>query len=123
MKVSREEKKVSRNCRIGFTENHIPFFSVREAFFQGIAYNRLKKDGSLFLYTRSIHNRQDLQEKLNYKCLENPKNIQLDYKYLVLKYEPMEFKKGKITFAMNIDSKMDFVPDWISDKITTDFGN
>ena len=61
MKVSRQEKIVARNCRIGYTENHIPILSVREAFFQGIGYNRLNYDNTVFLCTRSIHNRPDLQ--------------------------------------------------------------
>lgn len=60
MKVSKQEKIVERNCRIGYTQNNIPIISVREAFFQGIGYNRLAKRKRLFLFTRSIHNRPDL---------------------------------------------------------------
>ena len=41
LEISREEKEVARNCRIGYTLNHIPFFTKRESFFQGVGYSRL----------------------------------------------------------------------------------
>lgn len=86
VKVSRQEREVARNSRIGYTQMHFPILTVREAFFEGIGYNRLYHDNSLFLFTRSIHNRKDLQEKLNYHCNINEDYIQLEYKYLVVKY-------------------------------------
>lgn len=49
--------------------------------------------------------------------------MQLDYKYLVIKYEPLGVGKGKFTMAMNIDTKMDFLPMWAMDKVCQDFGN
>lgn len=90
---------------------------------QGIGYNRLHKDKTLFLYTRSIHNRPELQEKLGYKCEVNGEYIQLVYKYFLLKYTPIERGKGLISLAMNVDTKLDFLPMWIQDKISEDFGN
>jgi len=122
MKVSKQEKIVDRNCRIGFTENHIPIVSVREAYFQGIGYNRLHKNNTLFLFTRSIHNRPDLQKKLGYTCPINENYVQLEYKYFVLWYEPICRGKGRITLAMNVDTKLNFIPMWIQDKISQDFG-
>lgn len=122
VKVSTQEKEVSRNCRIGYSQNHIPFMSVREAFFQGIGYNRLDANGSLFLLTRSIHNREDLQKKFGYKCECNKEFIQLDYKYLVLKYEPIRRGKGKVTIVMNVNPRLDFLPMWLLEKVSVQFG-
>lgn len=123
VKVSQTEKEVARNCRIGYSQNHIPFLSVRETFFQGIGYNRLEKDGTLFLYTRSIHNREDLQKQYGYRCNIHNEYVQLEYKYFVLKYEPITRTKGNVTIAMNVDAKMDFLPMWILDKVSEDFGH
>jgi hypothetical protein len=38
----------------------IPILSSREAFFQGIGYDRLKTNGTILLYIRSIHNQPQL---------------------------------------------------------------
>lgn len=122
MKVSSLEKRIGRNSRIGYAQSDIPFFSIREAFFQGVGYNRLHHNNSLFMSTRSIHDREDLQQKFGFKCDVNPDFIQLDYKYLVVKYEPICKKTGKMTIALNVDSKMDFLPMFIIDKISGDFG-
>ena len=43
----------------------------------------------------------------------NKKYVQIDYKYLCVKYEPVGVNKGKATIAMNIDMKVNFVPLWI----------
>jgi hypothetical protein len=74
------------------------------------------------LYTRSIHNRPDLQQKLGYSCKINPEYVQLEYNFFVLQYEPICKGKGKIILAMNVDTKMNFIPMWIQDKIAQDFG-
>ena len=53
----------------------------------------------------------------------NEKFIQLEYKYFILIYKPICRGKGNITLAMNVDTKMDFIPIWLQDKISQDFGN
>lgn len=51
----------------------------------------------------------------------NEKYIQFDYKYVILKYKPISKGKGKIIIAMNVDPKMDFLPNWILEKISVQF--
>ncbi len=41
------------------------------------------------MYTRTVHDRPDLLKVLNYEVKINPKCIQFDYKYLVVKYVPI----------------------------------
>ena len=62
----------------------IPVLSSREAFFQGIGYDRLKTNGTIFLYTRSIHNRPDLLKDLNYRPAFHPKTVPLNFKCISL---------------------------------------
>ncbi len=105
-KVSRQEKIFSRNCRIGYNLNNYPFIAKREAFFQGIGYNRLDDTNELFLFTRSIHNNPDLQRYLGYQAVVNKEYVQLDYKYFVVKYRPLKKGLGKLTLAINVDMKL-----------------
>lgn len=40
----------------------------------------------------------------------------------MIQYEPINKTKGKIVLAMNVDIKLDFLPMWIQDKVSQDFG-
>lgn len=40
----------------------------------------------------------------------------------MLWYEPLSRGRGKITLAMNVDIKLNFIPLWIQDKLSQDFG-
>jgi hypothetical protein len=57
MKISRTEKMLGRNSRLGYAVNEFPILDKREAFFQGIGYDRLSENGTIFLYSRTLHNR------------------------------------------------------------------
>jgi hypothetical protein len=48
--------------------------------------------------------------------------VQLDYKYFVIKYQPIKKNLGMIDMSMNVDGKMDFVPYWLAVKLSKDFG-
>lgn len=74
---SEQVKQLSRNCKIGHVVNDFPILSKREAFFQGIGYDRIQHDNSIFFYTRSIHNRKDLQNKLKYQVEPDRNAVQL----------------------------------------------
>lgn len=54
---SKEVKALGRNSKIGHIMIEIPFLSRREAFFQGAGYNRLDTNDTIFVFTRSIHDR------------------------------------------------------------------
>jgi hypothetical protein len=62
------------------------------------------------MYTRSIHDRKDLQKQFNYEVTLNPKCVQLDYKYLVVKYVPLSDNSGKMVLGVNIDLKLNMLP-------------
>lgn len=77
MEKSKEVKEVSRNCKIGHIVNDFPIISKREAFFQGLGYDRMKHNNSILLFSRSLHNRLDLQKKLGYKVNTDENAVQL----------------------------------------------
>ncbi len=56
VKISREEKNLDRNHKIGYSLYDLPIISCREAFFDAIGYDRLKHNNTLFMFSRSIHN-------------------------------------------------------------------
>lgn len=60
VEYSKEERAVARNMKIGNFIVDIPILSSREAFYQGIGYDRLNTNGTIFLYIRSIHNQPHL---------------------------------------------------------------
>lgn len=41
------------------------------------------------MYTRSIHNRLDLQKMFDYDILLNKKCVAFEYKYIAVKYVPL----------------------------------
>lgn len=73
-------------------------------------------NSTILLYTKSLHDRKDLQQKLNYFVKLDPNAVQLDYKFLMVEYQPYSPKKGKIRLAMNIDMKLK-LPKFIMDPV------
>jgi hypothetical protein len=122
MEVSRLEKVVSRNCRVGYSLSNLPLLTRREAFFQGMGYNRLHANNTLFLFTRSIHNRPDIQTHLDHQVEPNPSYVQLNYRYFVIEYRPIMKNKGELTIAMNVDTGIQLIPLWLQDKISQEYG-
>lgn len=60
VQYSKEEKILARNMKIGNFVVDVPVLSSREAFYQGVGYDRLGTNGTVFLFIRSIHNDPDL---------------------------------------------------------------
>lgn len=81
----------------------------------------MEHNNTILLYSRSLHNRKDLQEKLGYKVETNSNAVQLEYKFFVVQYEPIDRNKGKIKIAMNVDMKIS-APKFILDPVTQNFG-
>ncbi len=79
-------------------------------FFQGVGYNRLAYDDSLLFYCSSIHDRDDICKRLSYQVKKSEGFLQIDWKYIVARYDPISLGKGKLTMAMDMDVKVDFVP-------------
>ena len=40
----------------------------------------------------------------------NPNCVTIDYKYLIVKYVPIGVNRGRISVAVNIDMKLNYVP-------------
>ena len=81
---SEEVKRIGRNSIIGHVISDFPILSQREAFFQGAGYDRLETNDTIFVYTRSIHNRPELMELYDYYPKPKKDSVLLDYKYLCL---------------------------------------
>lgn len=60
MEYSKLVKDVSRNSKIGHCINNFPIIDKRESYFQGLGYDRLDFNNTVFLCTRSIHNNPQL---------------------------------------------------------------
>jgi hypothetical protein len=52
----------------------------------------------------------------------NPEYIQLDYKYFVVRYRPIKKDLGIVDIGMNVDAKINFIPTWLMEKVSKDFG-
>jgi hypothetical protein len=53
--------------------------------------------------------------------LTNKDSVQLEYKFFVVQYKPINRHKGKIKIAMNVDMKIS-APKFILDPVTQNFG-
>ena len=82
----------------------------------------MKHKQEIFLYTRSIHDKPELQRAYGVDTPINKDYVQLNYKYFLLKYVPIREGVGKLTFAFNIDNGIHFLPEWLEDYIVRDFG-
>ena len=47
--------------------------------------------------------------------------MQIDYKYFVVRFEPINRKRARATVAMNIDMKLNLVPLWIMEMVCKKF--
>lgn len=81
----------------------------------------MEHNNTIILYSRSLHNRPDLQEKYDYKVVTDLNAVQLEYKFFMIQYEPINRNKGKIKIAMNVDMKLS-APKFILDPIAQNFG-
>ena len=122
---SREEKYFAKNHKIGYSKFDFPILSIREAVYEGVGYNRLNHNKTIFIYSQYLQNPQDLCKKLDYKPRLNPEYVPVDYNYMIVQYLPIAKHRGKITIAVNIDLKVSLVPlfvlEMVSKKFCSDF--
>ena len=76
---------------------------------------------SIFMFTRSLHDRKDLQELLGYKVKETKNAVQLDYKYFIIEYQPDSPTSGHIKLAINTDLKLN-IPMFLLEAASEGFG-
>ena len=100
---------------------NFPIVAKREAYFEGKAYFRLKTKKDIFLYTRSIHDKPELQKSLGVETPINKDFVQLNYKYFVISYRPLSEGVGNFKFSFNIDNGVHFLPSFIEDLVVREF--
>ena len=61
---------------------------------------------TIFAFSRTLHNREDLQKTLGYEVKMTPGTVQLEYHYFVLEYRPTSPKTGTLKLALNVDLKL-----------------
>lgn len=73
------------------------------------------------MYSRSITDNPQLCLKLDYQPKPNEKYVQIEYKYMMVKYIPEGIDKGRVSIAVNIDMKLNFIPLWIMEMVVKKF--
>lgn len=76
---------------------------------------------TIMIFSRTLHNRPDLQELFGYQVIPTPGSIQLDYHYFVLEYRPLSPNQGTIKLAINTDLKLS-LPMFILSAASEGFG-
>lgn len=74
---SKELKVISRNEKIGTSKIYIPCLTDRETYFYAAGYDRMKKNGSIFLFSKTINEDLVYQEKYQFKVPEKSDYIRL----------------------------------------------
>lgn len=110
VKECREDKKLDRNHKIGYCLYDIPILALREVAYEGVGYNRLNHNGTILLYSQSIHNNPDICRRWDYTPRMNKDYVQIDYKYIITEYTPIGVGKGKLKVVLNNDLKLNFLP-------------
>lgn len=57
----------------------------------------------------------------NYEVIVNKKCVQLDYKYVAVKYVPLSKTSGKVIMGVNIDLKLNMLPLTILEMVSASF--
>lgn len=110
---SKEEKVVSRNEKIGSSKIYIPLLTDRETYFYAAGYDRVKHNGTVFLYSKTINTDQVYQEKYQYKVPEKSNYVRLEYKFFIVEYYPINKERARVRLASKIDMKLNFLPQFI----------
>lgn len=109
--------------KIGNFIVEVPILPSREAFYEGVGYDRLSTNRTIFLYIRSIHNQPELLKELSYQPKFHAKTVPLDFKFISLEYTPTTPAKGMCKLCLNINMDMKLIPNWIMEKILKTFSS
>lgn len=104
---------MSRNEKIGTSKVFIPCLTDREVYFYAAGYDRIKKNGSVFLFSKTINEDKFYQEKYGFKVPEESEYVRLEYKFYIIEYVPVTLTKAKIRLAVKVDMKLNFLPQFI----------
>lgn len=110
----REMKRISRNEAIGHSKIYVPMLSDRETYFYAVGYDRMRHNGSLFFYSKTIN--EDLRYQRKYGFQVPPptkKYVRLEYNFFIVEYRPLANNKAKVRIASSVDLRMNFLPNWI----------
>lgn len=74
------------------------------------------------MFVTDIANRKDLQEDCEYIPKINHKAVPLSYRFMMLIYTPVSQGVGNFKFIGNIDTKLNFLPNFIIEWMNVKFG-
>lgn len=85
----------------------------RETYFYAAGYDRMKHNGSVFCYSKTINEDKVYQQKYNFKVPETSDYVRLEYIFFIVEYIPITKNKAKVRLASRIDLKMNYLPQFI----------
>lgn len=81
---SKQLKIISRNEKIGTSKIYIPCLTDRQTYFYAAGYDRMKVNGSVFLYSKTINEDKVYQEKYKFKVPDQSNYVRLQYKFFIV---------------------------------------
>lgn len=87
-----------------------PPLSERETWTSGYGIDRLDRNGSVLLISKSVHDKPDLCKKLGLQIPEKTKNVRFDLYYSVAEMIPISKSRCKFKIALRMDPKIRFIP-------------
>jgi len=87
-----------------------PPLSERETYANGYGIDRLDRNGSVLLISRSVHDRPELAKKYGLDIPEKTKCVRFDVYYSVTELVPIEKNKTRFKMALRMDPKIKFIP-------------
>ena len=82
-------------------------------FFYAIAIDRLAINGSIFIYSKTIHNDKRSQQKYQIVIPPEGKCVRLQYIFFMLECKIIARNKLKIRLASSVDMKLNFLPNFV----------
>jgi hypothetical protein len=111
MKSGSELKVINKATKIVHLElSFPPPISNREGYFFGCGYDRLQKNGTIFMAVNSIHNDPKIAKIYEVEIPGTSKHVRMDVKYFAFEVILQSREKALIKAVANADPKLKFVP-------------
>jgi len=93
----------------------------REIYFYAAGYDRIKENGSVFVFSKTINDDKVYQKKYAFNVPEKSDYVRLEYIFFIVEYIPITKKRAKVRLASRVDLKMNYLPQWILNKSARTF--
>lgn len=110
---TKQMKVISRNEKIGTSKIYIPLLTDRETYFYAAGYDRIKTNGSVFLFSKTINEDKIYQQKYKFKVPEKSDYVRLEYIFFIVEYIPITKTRAKVRLASQVDMKLNYLPQFI----------